>query len=323
MFKYITPGVHLAKLSDGRQQLLDALDSFINQNEAEPIRILCRLWKDQATVLTYPEIRQWIDTGQIDQSFIDQWRQDYSKALTEAFAGLWLTAASEGFKASAPFQWLSDTDFVYKPQASGMAQWVTNHTAELVTHVTSTQEQAIKDVCAMAIRDHISSSEMQYTIRPIVGLTGVQAKANAKYYTTVKEQLLKDHPRMKVENAEKKARHKAQMYAEKQQRYRAQTIARTELGNAYNQGAYDGVQDAISRGYINPPKKRWVTARGPHVCQHCESLEGKIVEFNESFDGGQFGLVDGPLLHPRCQCVLEFLKGDNTEDVGIQGFDSI
>lgn len=52
-----------------------------------------------------------------------------------------------------------------------------------------------------------------------VGLTERQAAANLKYYNSIKERLTTDHPRMKPESIERKAREAASKYAERQQRY--------------------------------------------------------------------------------------------------------
>ena len=71
---------------------------------------------------------------------------------------------------------------------------------------------------------------------PGIGLTKGQAKANLRYYENMVATLKKDHPRMKPESIEKKAREAAAKYAERQHRQRAMTIAQTENAFAYNWG---------------------------------------------------------------------------------------
>lgn len=311
MWKYIVPRTKLAKATGAHAVLLKLLDDFVNQNEAEPIRVLVRTWKDQALVLTYQQIRTWIDTGDVTQADLEAWRGDYIKALSEKLKPIWMKAASASVVPDNPnFKWISDSEWEYSPQKGGMDRWLRDHTAKLVTRINDQQQQALKDVIAYGKLQKMGADELSKYLRPLVGLNSPQAMANAKYYQTMKAKLAEEHPRMKPENIEKKARHMAQMYGEKQHRQRAQMIARTELAQVYNQGAYDAVEQAQADGYLGETMKRWVTARGPRVCPSCAALEGKTIPMNEAFDAGKFGKSDGPILHPRCQCVLEFFPKD-------------
>ena len=82
--------------------------------------------------------------------------------------------------------------------------------------------------------------ELSRMIRPYIGLTEGQAKANARFYDNIVETLRKEHPRMKEESVQRKAREAAMKYAERKHRYRAMTIAQTESAFAYNRGADEG-----------------------------------------------------------------------------------
>lgn len=86
---------------------------------------------------------------------------------------------------------------------------------------------------------------------------------------------------------EVRAQEQAIKYAERQHRYRAYNIARTELSFAYNQGSYQGVKQAREQeqGYLTRPVKVWCTADDERVCPVCGALDGMkigIAVFNTS-----------------------------------------
>lgn len=65
-----------------------------------------------------------------------------------------------------------------------------------------------------AVREEMSPGELARVIRPCIGLTERQAQANLRYYNSIKEQMRKEHPRMKEETIVRRARDKALKYAE-------------------------------------------------------------------------------------------------------------
>lgn len=316
MFTFMQPPAKINKISAGEKKLLKLTSDFIDSNEAEPIKILVRFWKDQAMVLTYKEIREWIEQGDVTTSVLQQWSADYVKVFHEKLKPYWVDASEKGFAQHPFFERMNGTDFVYNPQRAGTLQYIENHTADLVTRTTEEQRQAIKDVIALGWRDNMGSDELSRLIRPMVGLNSRQAAANKRYYETAKKQIADAHPRMKTENVEAKARHMAQMYGEKQHRYRAQTIAQTELHNAYEAGSYFGIQEAQNEGYIGEIKKQWVTAAGEinGVCKACVALEGVTIGLTEYFTSEKFAPVLRPELHPRCRCTLKYIEVEDDDD---------
>ncbi|MGO5158678.1 MULTISPECIES: phage minor head protein [unclassified Bilifractor] len=306
MWKYIVPRTKLAKATGAHAVLLKLLDDFVNQNETEPIRVLVRTWKDQALVLTYQQIRTWIDSGDVSQADLEAWRGDYMKALGEKLKPIWMKAASAPVVPDNPnFKWISDSEWEYSPQKGGMDRWLRDHTAKLVTKINDQQQQALKDVIAYGKLQKMGADELSKYLRPLVGLNSPQAMANAKYYQTMKAKLAEEHPRMKPENIEKKARHMAQMYGEKQHRDRAKMIAQTELVNVYNSGSHYAIMQAISDGYIDAVTKTWVTARSDRVCAGCAALEGVTIPVDDYFAFRGIRVLY-PTAHPRCKCVVEY-----------------
>lgn len=157
----------------------------------------------------------------------------------------------------------------------------------------------------------MSSAETARYIRPTIGLTERQAAANLRHYNSVKSQLRADHPRMKEESIERKAKTAAAKYAERQQRYRAETIARTEIAQAYNAGADAFIRAAMRHELMPEMKKEWSTALDGRVCKECQALEGVQIGMNDSFEatsGRKNITVLLPPLHPRCKCAVKYVE---------------
>lgn len=174
------------------------------------------------------------------------------------------------------------------------------------------QKKAISALLSKKMRDAHTVDELARMIRPCIGLTEGQAKANARYYDSIVANLRKEHPRMKTENIRRKARDAAQKYAERQHRERAMTIAQTESAFAYNRGADEGVRQAQEQKLLGVVKKRWSTSGDDAVCEVCASLEGMEIEMNDSFSfGGKLLFVGQKMLppaHPRCACAIEYIE---------------
>jgi SPP1 gp7 family putative phage head morphogenesis protein len=150
--------------------------------------------------------------------------------------------------------------------------------------------------------DGVSADSLSHIIRPVIGLTKPQTLANLNYYNAVKEGLLRANPNMRESTAEKRARVAAAKYAGRQHRYRALSIARTELVTAYNHGAYGATKDAQEQGYIGDCKKTWLTADDELVCKICGAMDGESVNIDALFSIG----VLLPPAHPRCRCGVAY-----------------
>ena len=149
-------------------------------------------------------------------------------------------------------------------------------------------------------------------IRPCIGLTKPQAQANLKYYENMVKTLREQHPRMKAESIQKKARTAAMKYAERQHRQRADNIAQTEMAYAYNKGADESVRQAQEQKLIGEVIKRWSTSGDDMVCSLCSSLEGVEIGIDEEFSfkgiGTKVTTDLTPPAHPRCACAIEYIE---------------
>lgn len=273
--------------------VLRQLRAFLDKNEPGLVRILVNTWHSQGKAITYKELREAILAGEISMEYLEDWMQDYSKFVTEYMQPAW----EKAIKAAAEERERMYPAWKFDPMGDAVRSWVEIHAAEFVTNVTTSQIDGLRAVVqrAAALED-LSVDELARSIRSMVGLTKQQSKANLKYYNTL------------IKNGTKKERalDLSTRYAAQQHRYRAYSIARTELATAYNQGAYEGTKQAQAAGYMGETKKFWCTADDERVCPTCGRLEGKEVDMDEEFDGASrsWSTRLTPPAHQGCRCAV-------------------
>lgn len=303
----IQPPTRRIKKSEESQKVLDALDHYLEDNFEKPMKWLVRFWKDQAAVMLYKDLRE-IVTGETEpESFFDTWFQDYSKVLADKMTPEWEAAFLQGWGNTSGFHSIS----LESGSEVLVRSWIKDHTGNLITNCCEEQVKAIRYLVAECQSMNMGSAEAARYIRPTIGLTENQAAANLRHYNSVKERLKTDHPRMKPESVEQKARTSAAKYAERQQRYRAETIARMEIAQAYNQGTDAFIREAIKQDIMPKMEKEWSTALDGHVCKACEELEGVSLDMDGDFkakNGRKEVTVLLPPLHPRCKCAVKYVE---------------
>lgn len=290
------------KKSVAAQHVLDKLNEFLRASTPEPVYFLTRFWDDQKNAITYRELREAILNGYIDEKTLAAWRQDYAKFVTDRLNPMWIAAME-----AANAELIELYSFLFDPTTETIQGWIAERGAQFVTRVTLEQKEAISALISQSPSGVWTVDELSRAIRPTIGLTEPQAKANLKYYNHVKESLMENNPGMKETTAAKKAQEAALKYAERQHRYRAYNIAQTELAYAYNFGAHEGMEQAQAEGLIGELNKKWSTAKNESVCPVCGALEGKEVPMEAYFEinGLKFYL---PPAHPGCHCAIEYVE---------------
>ena len=293
------------------QEILDRLNHYLNGDIEESVQFLVRFWEDQSHVFTYQEIRQILLDGTVSAQTLETWRQDYSKLVVNRMQSLWKDAMAAGAHGQPILDSLRSKNKVDFNSPSVLS-WLKERGAQFVTASTQDQKDAIKAFLIGRERGIYTTAEIEKLIRPCIGLTRQQADANLKFYNNVKETLQKDHPRMKKERVEKKARDAAIKYAERQHRHRAQTIAQTEMAFAYNRGTHEAMKQAQAQNLMGVLEKRWITSGDRNVCEICRALNGEQIcmEGNFGFKGRELfsGHKQTPPAHPRCACAVEYIE---------------
>ena len=303
------PEDHIEKTAN-KDRVLDLLRSYVDGNSPGLVRFLLNTWNSQGNAITYKELREAILAGDIDPKWLEDWMQDYSRFVVKYLQPAWeraLTAAG----ALA----VEHPDWYFNPAADAVKRWTETHTAELVTNVTTTQIDAIRAVVRRAavrqaaVQNALSVDELARAIRPMVGLTKPQAEANRRYF----EKLIDSGV------STKRAQDLSARYAARQHRYRAMSIARHELAEAYNTGAHEGTKQAIAAGYLPEMVKVWSTSLDEfRRCDACRSLEGVPVGMDDEFvyqsKSGRRTTALKPPLHPQCMCAVMYVRADSVRN---------
>lgn len=299
--------------SRGAQEVLDRLNEFLTSADVtdEPVEILCRFWEDQQTAISYKELRETVREGYISSETLQQWAQDYSYLVKTQLNDMWVNAIKTG-ATNQPLVKAIASGFVFNTQTPGILLWLDRRGADFVTSCTQQQKDAIAALLSKKMIESHTVDELARMIRPCIGLTEGQSKANARYYDSIVANLRKEHPRMSAASIRQKALDASTRYAERQHRERAFTIAQTESAFAYNQGADAGIRQAREQNLIRTVKKRWSTSGDDGVCDICSALEGTEVDMDSDFTYKEKTLFDGqhmlPPAHPRCACAVEYIE---------------
>lgn len=308
-FRIIAPKRVKKAKSKNSQEVLCRIEAYLENGCDEPVQILCGFWEDQQNAITYQELRKAVLDGTISQETLRLWIQDYSLLVLNKFNKIWKNAIMAG-PSGQPV--LDAVSFELNTQTPGLLGWVNERGAEFVTSCVQEQKDAIKALLSKQVVEKHTVDELSRLIRPCIGLTEVQSKANLRFYDNIVATLKKDHPRMKPDRVKAKALDRAIKYAERQHRQRAMNIARTEMAFAYNKGADEGIRQAQSQNLLGHMKKRWSTSGDSSVCDICKGLEGTEIEMDDEFDFKGKVLFAGqkktPPAHPRCGCAIEYIE---------------
>ena len=310
------PDIEIKKSANEKTKLLNKLRSFLDKEEPKIVKLILSFWNRQQETITYEELKEAYLNGYITKNQIRKWQEDYSRLIMEKFVPEW----NKAMERAAEDMYMRYSYSLYDPSVWGAKEYIVSHGAELVTQLVREQKDALNVMLRQGTYyDALTVDEISMMMRPCIGLTVPQSKANMNYYNNVKKALIKSG--IKKETAKKKAADKAAEYAGKQHRYRAMNIARTELATAYNQGGYLATKDAQSRGYIGKVKKVWLTASDERVCHICGNIDGDEADMEKYFSTG----VLIPPAHPSCRCAVayeEIGKGDLGENILIEQEDS-
>lgn len=312
-FRMIVPKRIKKKRTKDGQEVLRCLEEFLKSDTVmeEPVEILCGFWEDQQNAITYQELRKAVKAGGLTQETLKQWQQDYAYLVKTKLTPMWEKAMEVG-ALKQPLVEAIAGGFVFQTQTPDILSWLRQRGAEFVTSCTTQQKEAIAALVSKKMIEGHTVDELARMIRPCIGLTKEQAKANARYYDHVAATLKEKFPTMRPKTIQKRAQEAAGKYAERQHRARAMTIAQTESAFAYNHGADEGIRQAQVQGLIGKTKKKWNTAGTDSVCKICAELDGKEFEMDADFPLKGEPLFPGqhklPPAHPRCGCAIEYIE---------------
>jgi len=182
-------------------------------------------------------------------------------------------------------------------------EFIRQYKFDLIQRISRKTKEGVQEIIKNAFERGGHPFQQAQQIRETVGLLPRQATAVENF----REMLISEgRTAAQVERMTEK-------YTQRQLRYRARNIARTETIRAANMGQQTIWRQAVDEGLLpRDAKKVWIVTDDDRLCPFCEELDGKVVGLEDTFTSTVTGARGGtrsyteltPPLHPSCRCGL-------------------
>lgn len=158
------------------------------------------------------------------------------------------------------------------------AEYALTQAAKLVTLIDEQTRDGLREIIADGLVDGKTIHQMAQQIRPLIGLNRPQMASASKYWDQLQE------------DEDPNAENKMNRYCNKQLRYRADMIARTETIGAIANGTLENYREM---GFIS-----YFFEASADACAECQDAEDEY-----PIEDAEVG-VNLPTLHPLCRCSI-------------------
>lgn len=219
------------------------------------------------------------------------------------------------------------SEMAFSTNNTRIAAKVESYALNLITSISQDTQNSIRRVLVQSLRTGQSPIKTARDIKSLIGLSGRQMLAVQNYrealesgayraamdralrdgrYDATLLRALKDSQQLKQAQIDRMV----ERYAERQLKYRAELIARTESIRAANAGLLESWQQAKEQGLM-PDQMRmfWIVSRDERTCEICKEVPHMNANRIGVPIGGVFwlptgGHVDHPPAHPDCRCTM-------------------
>lgn len=224
---------------------------------------------------------------------VEPWLEAQEKIQDELFAEL----RSAGQRVKLPTMQKATISFRFDATRPEAARWAANSAGSLIVGVVQGQVDVVRNYVSRAESGEFTPQQVARGLRDTVGLTNEQAG----WVNNFRERRILEsiNSGRSFEQAFADSERATQRYHDRIHRYRTETIARTEILRASNEGRREAWAQGVQEGFIDPTwVKRWSTEFDARTCDRCGPLNGETVPVMKSFPWGD------PPLHPNCRCTL-------------------
>ena len=219
----------------------------------------------------------------------EPWYEMQAKLEAELLA----EALDAGSRVELPAIQKASLKFTFDRDRPESAAWARMESASLVREITEGQRQAIRDVIVFGQERGLSPQDTARQIQQTVGLTSQQSGWVNNFHSRAVTQNLAGG--MSLDQAMRAAEGPTARYQAQIHRYRAMTIARTEIMRANSEGRQQAWQQGLTGGWISPTsQKEWIAEAD--ACDICQPVNGTRVSVTGRFPIGE------PPAHPNCRC---------------------
>ena len=177
-------------------------------------------------------------------------------------------------------------------------KYLADRVGGLITAFGSSSQAAIHEIITTGFAKGVPIRDMAEQIRN-VGLHPRQVRAVGNFYDRSLKKWMDEG--LTLGKAQTRARAAADVYAERQLKYRTNMIARTEMMRAVN-GSQQEVWNQASDAGIMPDNamKVWLVTPDDALCSICEPMEGIETEINGTWSTENGEVTVPNEIHPSC-----------------------
>lgn len=224
---------------------------------------------------------------------VDPWLEAQEKIQDELLSEL----RSAGQRVKLPTLQKATISFRFNSQRPEAARWAETNAGQLIVEVMQDQMKVVKDYVSRASTGEFTPQQVARGVRDTIGLTNQQAGWVENFRQRQISELM--GAGRTFDQAVADSARATQRYHDRIHRYRTETIARTEVLKASNEGRKEAWQQGVEEGFIGADwVKRWSTEFDARTCDRCAPLNGETVPVLDNFPWGD------PPLHPNCRCTL-------------------
>jgi hypothetical protein len=245
------------------------------------------------------DIRAALSRGAMDEAFkIAERAFDAASAQWQASFGAHLRGAADaaGLATGATVPTRAGITFAFDVLNPNAVISVREQAARLVREVSADTKAMIRTVIHRSFVEGIDAQKTARTIRDSIGLTSRMESAVWNFRKGLVE----------AGGVEARVEGAVSRYRDKLIRRRAETIARTEIMRASNEGQQNAWQQAVDKGFLtSTPVQVWIVTPDDRLCEVCAPMKGQRRAIGEAFvspaDGSR---AKTPPLHPNCRCAI-------------------
>jgi SPP1 gp7 family putative phage head morphogenesis protein len=269
------------------------LRRFLGAKEPGLIRAALRLWKTQAAMFDKDDAEAFAG-GHSPEGLVFSWakmNEEFvrEKVIPELFNGF--ENADRAIAERIAKLKRKDAAILTKP---AVQKWVDGFAADLIVEINQETRTVVNSILrTYAIEKPMSAFQISKMVESHVGLTSRYSRAVMKRYDDL----------VAMGISPEKAMKEMERYAQFLKRNRAMTIARNELSEAYGEGQFQAMREAVQSGAVGGQmKKSWATADDERTCPICQALDGETQDLEAPFSCG----VMRPPAHIQCRCAVQY-----------------
>jgi SPP1 gp7 family putative phage head morphogenesis protein len=274
----------LPTLTNSERRMMRVLGEAMNEVRAQVIR-------DEGKLLDAVMHRP-ADTV-ANMITVEPWLEAQATIEEELFGEV----VSAGQRVKLPSIRKATFSYRFDAERAEASRWAAKEAGALIVEIVQEQQTVVRDYVSRALLGEFTPQQVARGLRDTIGLTNQQTG----WVENFRQRQITD--RMAAgrtfDQAVADSEKATNRYHDRIHKYRTETIARTEILRASNEGRREAWEQGVQDGFIGADwVKIWSTEFDDRTCEECSPLDGETAPVLGDFPWGD------PPLHPNCRCTL-------------------